>query len=396
MRVIIAIIAITSTTATLKAADTPLVEKYLQSGQLSEGKQALEAVLATNNGDDQARFGLAMLQLISGVERLGQSLFRYGAISENTVVPILRLPVPKNPGPDQIDYAAFRRIFDEFNRGVTATEGTLADIKDDNVKLPLRLVGIHVDLDGDGKPTDEFMDVLSRIVGRQSLTFLDSNPEFLVCCDRGDVAWLRAYCHVLAAMTDFALAFDGEKRFNLWSETVFTNPKHRLEGDNAEKRRKRDEGWDEFVVKEPKRLGSFRQHMMSMASLNRETWKYIRAETDDDHEWLPNPKQTGVLGMPVRDEMIDAWLRMLEEMEALFDGRRTLLRLIAFNEDKKGLNLKVLLDEPPEKFVFDTKFPLNLDDKYWSNAPDMDLNALFSVIRVFGQPTAVGYAAWFN
>ena len=45
-----------------------------------------------------------------------------------------------------------------------------------------------------------------------------------------------------------------------------------------------------------------------------------KAETDDDHEWLPNPKQKGALGLPVRDEMIDAWLAMMAELEVLLNG----------------------------------------------------------------------------
>ena len=99
---------------------------------------------------------------------------------------------------------------------------------------------------------------------------------------------------------------------------------------------------------EPARLGRLRRHLTKVTELNRETWKNIRAETDDEHEWLPNAKQQGVLGLPVRDNMIDAWLTMMAELEALLNGNRTLPK-IYLSKTGQGLNLRKLLDEPPEK-----------------------------------------------
>src|SRR5580658_3277422 len=105
-------IVVLALTARLGAAEHPLVEKYLHSGELAKGEQALEAALAAAPKDDQIRFGLGVVQFIRGVERLGQSLHEYGAKSENTNMPFLRLPVPKNPDPAPINYTAFRRILD--------------------------------------------------------------------------------------------------------------------------------------------------------------------------------------------------------------------------------------------------------------------------------------------
>src|SRR5262245_3650732 len=371
------------------AGGPPLVEKYLHSGELAKGEQALEAALAAHPRDDQIRFGLGVLRFIRGVERFGQSLHEYGVKSESTDFPFLRLPVPHNPEPASITYTAVRRIVDDFVRDLTAAEQTLAGITDDGVKLPLRLADIRLDLGGTGKPTDRFLDVMKKIVRQQQFDFLKGNPDFLVCFDRGDVAWLRAYCHLLTGMLDFYLAFDTEAIFNLSSDDVFAKPKP--PPPPKEKRQ-----WDEvlrvIVVKEPARLGRFRRHMIKVAELNRETWKYIRAETDDDHEWLPNPRQKGVLGMPVRDDMVDAWLAMMGEYEALLDGKRTL----GAPKDGKGLSLRALLDDPPEKLDFAGGFPRNLPDRYFSEAPEVDWRVLSRVFVVFQNTAAVAYAAWFN
>jgi hypothetical protein len=196
-------------------------------------------------------------------------------------------------------------------------------------------------------------------------------------------------------MLDFYLAFDTEASFDLAADELFARPKKPFRGDDAERWQKIQEAGKEIAVKEPARLGRFRKHLIQVAELNRETWKHIRAETDDDHEWLPNARQKGVLGLPVRDEMVDAWLAMMAELEALLDGKRTFLQVF-INKNGKGLNLKTLLDDPPEKFVLDGTFPQNLPDKYWSEGKDVGINVLFRVIEVFNDPTAVAYAVWFN
>ena len=214
MRWMTVAVVVLTPAANLGAADPPLVEKYLHSGKLVRGERALEAALASAPKDGQIRFGLGVLQFVRGVERLGQSLHEYGARSENTNVPFLRLPVPKNPDPAPVSNAAFRRVLDRFRRDLSAAEATLAGVADDEVRLPLRLAAVRLDLDGDGKPTDEFLDVLKKTMGGQRFDFLKKNPDFLVCFDRGDVAWLRAYCHLLMGMLDFYLAFDTEQGFD--------------------------------------------------------------------------------------------------------------------------------------------------------------------------------------
>jgi hypothetical protein len=184
-----------------------LAEAYLRQGRFAEGEAALLERLKKSPTDDQSRFGLGVLRFIRGVERLGQHLHHYGTKSENINIPFLRLPVPKNADPASISYTDLRRVLDDFHHDLSAAEATLADVTDDHVKLPLRLALIRLDLVGDGKANDKFIDILQRIMGRQNFDFLEGNPDFLVCFHRGDVAWLRAYCHLLMGMLDFYLAF---------------------------------------------------------------------------------------------------------------------------------------------------------------------------------------------
>ena len=171
MRTIATMIIVLSLVEGLGAAEPPLVEKYLHSGQLAKGEQVLEAALAVNPKNDQARFGLGVLQVVRGVERLGQSLHEYGCRSENTHLPFVRLPVPSNPDASPITYTDFRRILQGFHSDLATAEATLASVTDDRVLLPLRMANIHLDLDGDGKPNDKLIDrpinVINKITGFQ-------------------------------------------------------------------------------------------------------------------------------------------------------------------------------------------------------------------------------------
>jgi hypothetical protein len=388
--VILAVLAV----ASARAADPPLVEKYLHSGELAKGEQVLERALDADPKDDQARFGLGVLRFVRAVERLGQSLYEYGVKSDSTSTPFLRLPVPKNPDPVPVSYPALRRVFERFTADLEKAETTLAGVTDDKVKLPLRLANIHLDLDGDGKPTDQFLGLLKKLLGVQRFDFLEKNPDFRVSFDRGDVAWLRAYCHLLSAMLDVYLAFDLKLVFDIEGANHFAKPKNDPKANDA---------WWQLLtrvdVTEPARLGSFRTHMLKVCELNRETWRFIRAETDDDFEWLPNAKQKGVIGLPVRDEMIDGWLKAIDEVEGLLSGKKLIDLRGLVNTDGKGLNVKELLDHPPEKLELMKVAASGVDAKYLSKLTadnTFDDAAFRRVMTVFGDSLSVAYAAWFN
>lgn len=379
-----------------KDPQPPLVEQYLQSGQWKSGELALEAQLRKHPNDDQARFGLGLLRIVRGVERMGQSFFDYGLKPTSSWVPFVRLPIPTNPDPQPVSYRKFRAVFDDFQRDLAEAERTLAAITDDQVKLPIRLALIRIDLDGDGNATDKFVDILTKLMGSRP-ELLKDNPDFRVHFDRGDVAWFRAYCHLLSSMLDLYLALDNEADFYFFAKDHFPRVKPFLS--QAEEKQLRDKCMmrsSTITFKEPARLNSFRHHMIAVCQLNRETWRYIRAETDDDYEWLPNAKQKGIFGMPVNSNMVDAWLSMMTELEAVLEGKKLLPTDMIMNTQGKGLNLKTFLEEPPNQFDFNKLLQDGPSAKYLENGDMMNFNALMRVFSVFDNPLRMGYFAWFN
>ena len=392
------LIVVGSVTVPVRAADPPpLAEKYLHDGKLADGETALLLALDAKPKDDEARFGLGMIQFARAVDNLGKALYEYGAVSEKATQPFLRLPVPKNEKPSAICYKALGRVLDAFATDLMRAEATLAGITDDTVKLRLRLAQVTFDFAGTGKDRTTLIGLIIKLNGNR-FGFQKDNPDFRVHFDRGDVAWLRAYCHLLSAMVEGYRAVDEEAGFEQRMDGIF--PKVEAPALKAE------ENWQRGLkVVDAPRLRRMRLHLVAVCELNRETWEHIRKETDDDFEWLPHPKQTDQLGLPLTDDRIDRWLDMMKEWEGLLKGERLVPGFLlqwVFNASKngQGLNLKKLLDDPPADLLNEDRIRKNgIDAKYLEaglKKPELNLDALWGGLQLFNGPFGFAYAARLN
>jgi len=380
-------------------AEEPLVAQYLYSGRLARGEQAMDLAVATHPADDQLRFGLAVLQLTRSFERLGQSLYQYGCVTTDGLGPILHLPVPTNPDPSPISYADLCRILDLFHSDLVKVESTLAEIKADDVRLRLRMAEIRLNLTGLENAQERYRELLQKALGTR-FQLPQDNPDLEVCFDRGDVFALRAHCHLLMGFIDILRACDSEEGFSLWVEEQFAKPKNPSKLSPAERRKRQDELWKVIKIGEPARLGHFRRHMVKFCELSRESWTAIRRETDDDHEWLPNPRQTGVLRVPVTDEFINDWLAMLAETESLYEGKKSIPpSLVQFISPltSRRMNLKTWLDNPPDSIEWERLQTNGIREQYLDDSlKDIDIMALLKGANSFHNILTIGYGAWFN
>lgn len=374
-----------------------LSEKYLYSGQLAQGERVLEAELSTTPEDDQVRFGLAMLQLVRGIERLGSGLYDFGCRPENRQL-FVRIPIAENPDPAPITYSSYRRLMSGFRADLATVESTLSRIRNKDVKLSLKLADIHLNLSGGQQPSEQFGEILKKVMGR-GFRFHADNPQFLVCFDRGDVAWLRAYCHMLMGLIDLMDSLDGEELFNMTAAEQFIKPKLRTRPSQANQVGPQPPR-QIIRITDPVRLRHFRDHMVKVCELNRETWGFIRSETDNDHEWLPNPRQTGVLQLPVTDEMIDSWLLAIQELHDLMLGKKVIPAMIMQwlqPKTAKGFNLARFLEDPPSDIDWPRIQKEGFREKYLDDSrPELGIQAFLRVFQAFQNPIGVGYAVWFN
>ncbi|MFN5725700.1 MAG: hypothetical protein ACK48D_02960, partial [Pseudanabaena sp.] len=162
---------------------------------------------------------------MSGTERLMQSLYRYGMIQNPAggSIPFFRLPVPTNPKPQTLTYDGLQQVFQGWIDDLATVRTTLEPIKDQNLKLALRLGLIRLDFDGNGKADDKEMlwQLFNAVTGAR-VTEKDAQ-QFLIAFDRGDALWLQGYTHVLGAMGEFLRAYDSRELFAACAHLFFQN-----------------------------------------------------------------------------------------------------------------------------------------------------------------------------
>ncbi|WP_225773061.1 hypothetical protein [Inquilinus sp. Marseille-Q2685] len=391
------------------SAATPaeLTQKHLYAGAVAEGEKALAAVLAKTPDDAEAIAGLGLIRLAKATERFSQALYRYGFRPPEDpmmTVPLLTMPVPPNPNPEVIRYEDARAILQALVDDLDAVDRTLQPLGDRPVKLPMAMGRVKLDLAGKGRGQATLYDVYSAVLlGGQGDPA--NAGKLVITFDTGDVLWLRAYTHVLRAGAEFLLARDWHRSFDAAAHLLFPKPDSPLaaaltlpvEGlfTGAEDGRIADAiAWIHLLnwpVAEADRLPRAREHLLAAAKLSREMWASIRAETDDDREWLPNAKQASLIpGMTITDDRIESWLALMVESEAILNGDK----LLPHWRFDQGFNLRRLLESPQP---FDLVLLLTGTDMvpYLEDGPVSDRSFWEQATEAF-EGEFISFAVWIN
>jgi hypothetical protein len=393
------------------APEEPMVEKYLLEGKLAEGEKALAEAVVTKPTDAQARFGLGVIQFVAAVERMVQTFHRYGlrAHAAGDMLPFARLPIPDNPRPEPIRYADLRALFVRWTEDLARAEATLAGVGSADVKLPLHFALIRLDLNADGKaePDERLFSLYTQLnaAARNQVT-PEAAKAFQITFDQGDAVWLRGYCHLLMAMGDVYLAWDAHELFEHTAPFFFPNAEtpfpflKRHPGANRQQLETADIldavafiHLVRFPVQEPARLKSALAHLESMIALSHDSWKLILAETDDDHEWVPNTKQHSVMPAgDVNNDMVKGWFEFLDEAKAILKGEK----LIPFwrSGPESGVNLRRVFTEPrPFDLVLWVQGSGAMP--YLQNGVCTSAETWTRFQRIF-RGEFIGFAFWFN
>jgi hypothetical protein len=342
----------------------PDLQSYLNNGQATLASQVCDDLLKKQPDDDALRFQTAVAQVLAGTEGLGQAWFKYGLQSSfEEVVPFLRMPVPRNPAPAALTYEETRQALQQFQARLDQAANTLSPIKDSSdMKVPLELKGIKLRLTTTaGNPDSDFLrfwDVFQR-AARPGQLPQGQATNLVVHFDVGDARWLEGYCHLLSAMIDTWLAYDSQDLFNHTAHLFFAapvTPYGFLQNTNpAGSPINYNNIVDvitavhliHFKFENAQRMESARNHLLKVVSLSRRSWEDILAETDNDHEWIPNPKQDGALsGFKVTPEMIQTWKQFLGESESMLNGKT--LAPFWRNAPGKGVNLSKVFTKPTD------------------------------------------------
>ena len=331
----------------------PDVDALLSSGKFDDGVAALEAHLKEQPKDDVSRLGLGVTQFVSAVQRLGQKMAVYGprprfAFAGGPVIAEVLAPA------EPLTYPGLRKINQEWLDDLTRIEATLAKITSEEVKLPLHVGRVTMNL---GTAETRSLTLLP-ILQQFRLGTAGREADFVIVFDRADVDWMRGYCHLLSALAEMMLAYDGQELFDISAHRLFQHVKtpHAF---LLEPNRIPNGGWFQFEdiadavalihmlrfpLVEPKRMEAALKHVEQTLSLSRQMWKRVVAETDNDREWIPSPKQKGAINVGVTQEMLDNWLVALDEAEQIVQGKK----LFPFWRGKptRGVNLRRVFLEP--------------------------------------------------
>ncbi len=386
-----------------------VLEEHLSAGKLPAAEATLEAELKLHPRDAQARFGLGTVQFLRSVEALAQGLYRHGLLQQQRglLATWIELPLPVNPRPEKISYQQARQLVQDFVTGLTRAEATLAQVGDEDVKLPLHFGLIRMDLTGDGMTSEE--ETLWKIyasVNRRPGATAEEARHFVIGFDTGDVYWLRGYCHLLMGLGEASLAHDWKELFERAGHVIFPDVESPYPFLNDYSRTDRNDFSFQrivdviayihllnFPVIAPERMQLALGHLESMMDLSTRSWDFIERETDDDHEWLPNPKQAGVIpNVRVTAEMIATWRHVLAESKLLLQGKK----LIPFwrGGEVRGVNLRLV-------FTQAKPFDLVMWIQGTGAAPYLQKGELTDgevwnrMQRVF-RGEFIGFALWFN
>jgi hypothetical protein len=335
----------------------------LTAATVSARNTALAELEAAKTTDPIAAYVAGSVEFFVALEKLGQGLHRHGFESPRSMMlPLMRLPVPDNPNPEPLTYEGFRQILSDFHDAMAASRETLALVPANaeiGVEVDLRKLGIDLDEDGNITPQESAAAIIAALTN-DSGDAPDASP-LVFRFDRADGYWLQGYANFLMAQADFWLAHDFRSAFDQTFHMLFPRAKLPLQDtlvplDDGNQGMFGSE-WRiadmisfihliNWPVVEPERSKAARLELLEMIRLSREDWKAIRAETDNDREWLPGPQQTGanqLTGLEVTEEQVTAWLATLTVAENLLNGN---ILLPHFRFADQGINMKRFFDEP--------------------------------------------------
>jgi len=385
-------------------------ENLVVNDSYSQAIEEYEQILRESPANDQIRFRLGVSQFLQTLETLGQAWYRHGQVDGflTSMVPLLRLDVPENPRPEPISYDQFRAIIQQTLDRLQVSEATLAEIKSHDVAIELDLANINMDwvADPNVDRRDNLLRSFRRVIGNR--VPLDPAQGFVVRFDAADVQWLRGYCHLLMALCEFSLAYDQEDFWNVIARRMFSRAQTPFDFLDEESP-STDNNWNmnlildgiagihqlRFPVQEPERMPRALAHVKQTIQLSRDMWELVEAETDNDREWIPNPRQRPPFsGGEVSAEMIVGWHEFLDEAEAILDGKM----LVPFwrgKSPKRGVNIHRFFVEPSD-FDLVLWFHGSGAVKYLQDDLPVTSPQTWERFQRIFRGEFIGFAIWFN
>ena len=329
------------------------LDAYLRSGRIQEGLQAF-----AQPRDNAEQFSLGVLQTLAALQGFSADMAQLD-INPATAqrLPFFRIvPRAKTDGeavpatPEKIA-AAFAKL----RVSLRQANATLAGIGPEPFAVQVNISKARIDLDGDGRASSEekVLDTLRRMGVVQRTA--GAGNSLIIRFDSADAKWLEGYTHLVGGVLDILLAYEWKPIWNQIAHHLFRNPVPRpplarwvnpsgdLFRDIADLIAALHDM--RLELREPEAWRRAQGEFLKVVHCSRECWRRVRAETDDDHEWLPSPSQSGPLGARISRNQIDGWMAVLDELEKILEGEK----LLPHWRMRPGVGIHVpkLIESPP-------------------------------------------------
>lgn len=333
-------LALSVTAAQAKTA-TPVSDMIGADG-LAKTERHLAAIESPSADD---RFALGGVHFLRAIEKSLQARYSVAA-AQLFGVPILRLPVPPNPNPEPFHASLIADVFKTALDDFANVEAALKPIDGDvGVSIDLNALWFDINDNGIKDAGEAVFETAGATLGARP----SSDDPLIVRFDTADVAWLRAYAHLLSGVSEVVLALDP-------TDAIETVQATAAKLGNAENSMLHDPDVVPLVDQGATILLALRQqpdenrtraalaHFEAMTEQNMIFWQRVGEETDNTAEWIPNPQQTSAFGTKVSAEVADAWQAILQEGQAVLDGE--LLIPYWRSKDGYGINIRKVFEEP--------------------------------------------------
>ena len=349
MRALTLILALLATPA---LADRASISVELGTTGLKLTEARLAALPSPTSED---LFALAGIRFLSGVETALQLRWQTGMRADWSELPILRLPIPENPTARPFQPADFITLLTTLDTQMQASRAALTQLGDKPFALDIAMSDLWFDINMNGT-RDAGEDVTSvagiTLEGAGRITTVDVIDP-IVRFDTADAAWLSAYTNFLSGFVNVALAYDpapaiqrvldsSDAIYALWGTTPPTNALDMMFGRQVD----RIAMVLHALAQTPDATLTRKAHaqFLAMIAENRRFWALVGQETDNDHEWVPNDRQTSALGIIMPPGTAERWQAVLADGEKLLTGE-LLIPHWRYGAEA-GINLKKLFENP--------------------------------------------------
>ncbi len=313
------------------------------------------AALPDPTASDQ--FALGGVRFLAAIETALQTRYRTGlstALTTLADIPVLRLPIPENPAPENFDGAIIEKMFTQISTDMDGAVSALATITDDaDVGVTINTADIWFDINMSG--SREAGEGMIEVTGMALNGGLEPETKPVIRFDTADAAWLSAYAHLLAGISHTLLAFGPAETIDRVRATI---PQLAALNPNPDPY---DYSYDaEFgnyvdiaamiigaIEGQPdvSRTRAAHAHFLAMIADNQTFWTRVAQESDNDAEWIPNKLQVSALPFEFPADTGSAWRLVLADAAAVLNGDMLIphWRMGA----GAGINLALLMENPP-------------------------------------------------